>query len=83
MHDVDFIVAEPDAEAAAATLSAAGFDHRAHAGELAVQGLIDGAVVDVLHRINGVPVDKDLVRSGSGDGSAGHPDAGVVRDARW
>lgn len=64
VHDVDFIVAEPDAEAAAATLSAAGFAVERTPENWLFKASIDGAVVDVLHRINGVPVDKDLVRSG-------------------
>ncbi|ORV46764.1 hypothetical protein AWC00_03295 [Mycobacterium conspicuum] len=55
-HDADIVVTETDAAAAAATLRDAGFaiEHppedwlfKARAGE---------AVVDVLHRINGVPV---------------------------
>ncbi len=47
VHDVDFAVAEPDVDAAAATLKDAGLDH---------------VEVDVLHRINGVPVDVDMIR---------------------
>ncbi len=34
----------------------------------------------MLHRINGVPVDKDLVRSGQAMEVLAIPDAGVVRD---
>lgn len=56
VHDVDFVVAEADIEAAAATLCKAGFRierppedwlFKAHAGP---------ALVDVLHRVNGDPV---------------------------
>ena len=39
VHDVDFVVAEEDTEAAALTLEKAGFRHRPHAGGLAVQGV--------------------------------------------
>jgi hypothetical protein len=60
-HDVDIVVAESDVEAAAATLGNAGFSverppedwlFKARAVEMG------GMVVDVLHRVNGVPVDK-------------------------
>lgn len=60
-HDVDLVVAEDDIERAAETLRAAGFTiertpedwlAKAHAGEV---------VVDVLHRLNGIPVDRSLL----------------------
>jgi hypothetical protein len=64
-HDVDLVVAEADAAAAAATLGDAGFrvEHppedwlfKAHSGQ-------EGeAFVDVLHRVNGVPVDADTLK---------------------
>jgi hypothetical protein len=63
VHDVDFVVAEPDADTAAKTLEAAGFTidrtpedwlFKACAGER--------VVVDVLHRLNGVPVDPVTIR---------------------
>lgn len=56
IHDVDFVVAEADTETAASTLGKAGFRierppedwlFKAHRGEV---------LVDVLHRLNGVPV---------------------------
>jgi hypothetical protein len=65
VHDVDFVVAEPDADAAAATLSAAGFNIARPPEEWLFKASVDGAVVDVLHRINGVPVDADLIHSGA------------------
>jgi hypothetical protein len=61
IHDVDIAVAEGDVEAAAATLEGAGFRiertpedwlFKAHAGDV---------VVDVLHRLNGEPVDAGLL----------------------
>ena len=63
VHDVDFVVAEEDADTAAKTLGEAGFTDRPAAGGLAVQGLHrDDVVVDVLHRLNGVPVDPSTIR---------------------
>lgn len=63
VHDVDFVVAEPDADAAAKTLSAAGFSITRPPEAWLFKASIDGAVVDVLHRINGVPVDADVIHS--------------------
>jgi Uncharacterised nucleotidyltransferase len=62
VHDVDFIVAEEDVDTAAKTLEEAGFRidrppedwlFKAHSGDV---------VVDVLHRLNGVPVDAATIR---------------------
>jgi hypothetical protein len=64
VHDVDFAVAEPDADAAAETLSAAGFRITRTPEEWLFKASVDGAVVDVLHRINGIPVDTELIHSG-------------------
>ena len=66
MHDVDFVVAEADIDAAAATLENAGFTVTRTPEDWlfkARTGGADEAVVDVLHRINGVPVDADLIHS--------------------
>ncbi|GAA2548387.1 hypothetical protein [Mycolicibacterium diernhoferi] len=61
VHDVDFVVAEVDTEEAATTLAKAGFRierppedwlFKAHSGEV---------LVDVLHRINGVPVQAETL----------------------
>ncbi|VEG53117.1 protein of uncharacterised function (DUF1814) [Mycolicibacterium aurum] len=63
-HDVDFVVAEDDAEQAAITLSKAGFDIRRPPEEWLFKAAltVDGPVlVDVLHRINRVPVDSALL----------------------
>ncbi|CAM2878463.1 hypothetical protein BST27_16735 [Mycobacterium intermedium] len=60
-HDVDIVVAESDAQAAAATLEKAGFriEHppedwlfKAHSGDM---------LVDVLYRVNGVTVTPTLL----------------------
>jgi nucleotidyltransferase DUF2204 len=64
VHDVDFVVAEPDADAAAATLSDAGFEITRTPEQWLFKASIDGAVVDVLHRVNGVPVGAEVIRSG-------------------
>lgn len=64
VHDVDFVVAEGDADAAAKTLSAAGFSVIRPPENWLFKASVDGAVVDVLHRINGVPVDSDVIHSG-------------------
>ena len=66
VHDVDFVVAEPDAEAAATTLAKAGFTIERTPEAWLFKACVDGAVVDVLHRINGVPVDADLIHSAEG-----------------
>jgi Nucleotidyl transferase of unknown function (DUF2204) len=66
VHDVDFVVAEPDAEAAAETLAEAGFTIERTPEDWLFKACLDGAVIDVLHRINGVPVEADLIRSGEG-----------------
>jgi hypothetical protein len=64
VHDVDFVVAEPDADAAAAALSAAGLSVTQTPEDWLFKASTDSAVVDVLYRINSVPVDAALVRSG-------------------
>jgi len=63
-HDVDFVVAEDDVEAAAVTLSKAGFDIRRPPEDWLFKAAlaVDGPVlVDVLHQINRVPVDASLI----------------------
>jgi Uncharacterised nucleotidyltransferase len=62
-HDADFVVAEPDADAAADTLSAAGFDIERTPEDWLFKASAGTAVVDVLHRVNGEPVDPELIRS--------------------
>src|SRR5881628_1058639 len=63
VHDVDFVVAEADADAAAETLSAAGFDIERTPEDWLFKASAGSAVVDVLHRLNGVPVDADEIRT--------------------
>ncbi len=66
VHDVDFVVAEADIDAAAATLTDAGFTVTRTPEDWLFKAQTEGteeAVIDVLHRLNGVPVDADLIRS--------------------
>jgi hypothetical protein len=61
VHDVDLAVAEDDADAAAATLAAAGFDIERTPEDWLLKAHLDDVVVDVLHRLNGRPVDRALL----------------------
>lgn len=61
VHDVDLAVAESDAEAAAVSLAAAGFDVDRPPENWLFKAVLDGAVVDVLHRFNGVPVTAETL----------------------
>jgi hypothetical protein len=63
VHDVDLVVAEPDVDAAAATLATAGFTIDRPPENWLFKAGTDDVVVDVLHRINGVPVDAAMIRS--------------------
>lgn len=58
VHDVDFVVAEPDADAATVTLQKAGFRIiRTPEDWLFKAYADDDVVVDVLYQLNGVPVE--------------------------
>jgi hypothetical protein len=63
VHDVDFVVAESDVEAASATLKKAGFTIDRTLEDWLFKARTDHVVVDVLHRLNGVPVEKKTIRS--------------------
>lgn len=56
-HDVDFVVAEADTESAATTLAKAGFRIERTPEDWLFKAHADSAFVDILHRLNGVPVD--------------------------
>jgi Uncharacterised nucleotidyltransferase len=60
-HDVDIAVAESDVEDAAASLSAAGFEIERPAEDWLFKAHVNHTMVDVLHRLVGVPVDHDLL----------------------
>ncbi len=52
VHDVDFVVAEPDVELAAATLEDAGFEVERTPEYWVFKACVNGDfVIDVLHRI--------------------------------
>jgi hypothetical protein len=64
VHDVDFVVAEPDTEKAAATLEQAGFRIERTPEDWLFKACVgDDFVIDVLHRLNGVPVDANTILS--------------------
>ncbi|OBK96809.1 hypothetical protein [Mycobacterium sp. 1165178.9] len=56
-HDVDLVVAESDVEAAVTTLADAGFVIERPPEDWLFKARNADTLVDVLHRINGVPVD--------------------------
>ncbi|WP_197375572.1 hypothetical protein [Mycolicibacterium baixiangningiae] len=57
VHDVDFVVAEEDTEAAALTLEKAGFRIERTPEDWLFKACVgDDFVIDVLHALNGIPV---------------------------
>ncbi|MGV0834073.1 hypothetical protein [Mycolicibacterium thermoresistibile] len=64
VHDVDFVVAEEDTEAAAVTLGKAGFRIERTPEDWLFKACVeDDFVIDVLHRLNGVPVTTAMIDS--------------------
>lgn len=63
LHDVDLVVEESDADAVAETLTRAGFTVERPLESWLLKAYWDGALVDVLHRVNGVPVDAALIEA--------------------
>jgi hypothetical protein len=61
VHDVDFVVAEVDADPAAKTLEEAGFRIDRPPEDWLFKACAGDVVVDVLHRLNGVPVDTATI----------------------
>ncbi|MCT7658257.1 nucleotidyltransferase family protein [Mycobacterium deserti] len=62
VHDVDFVVAEPDAEAAALTLEKAGFRIERTPEDWLFKACVgDDFVIDVLHQLNGKPIDAQAI----------------------
>ncbi|SOJ57799.1 hypothetical protein MSIMFB_05278 [Mycobacterium simulans] len=55
-HDVDFLVAESDVQAATTTLEKAGFEVEHPPEDWLFKARTGAIVVDVLYRVNGVPV---------------------------
>jgi Nucleotidyl transferase of unknown function (DUF2204) len=61
-HDVDFVVAQEDTEAAALTLEKAGFRIDRTPEDWLFKACVDQEfVIDVLHQLNGTPVDADTI----------------------
>jgi hypothetical protein len=63
VHDVDFVVAEEDADTAAKTLDEAGFRIDRPPEDWLFKACTGEVVVDVLHRLNGVPVTPATISS--------------------
>src|SRR3954469_1273521 len=64
VHDVDFVVAEQDTEAAALTLEKAGFRIERTPEDWLFKACVEQQfVIDVLHQLNGTPVNADLIAS--------------------
>ena len=64
VHDVDFVVAEADTEQAAADAGGGRLQHRAHRRRTGCSRRASATTssIDVLHRLNGVPVDAGTIR---------------------
>jgi hypothetical protein len=62
-HDVDLAVTEDDVEAAAASLQADGFTVERPPEDWLFKALTEDAMVDVLHRLQGVPVTREMLAS--------------------
>ena len=64
VHDVDFVVAEEDTEAAALTLEKAGFRIERTPEDWLFKACVGrNFVIDVLHQLNGKPMDADVIAS--------------------
>src|SRR5690242_10383616 len=62
VHDVDFVVAEEDADTAAKTLEEAGFRIDRPPEDWLFKACAKDVVVDVLHQLNSVPVGAETIR---------------------
>ena len=60
-HDVDLAVAETDVEAAVESLRAEGFTIQRPPEDWLFKALTEDAMVDVLHRLQGIPVGDELL----------------------
>jgi len=61
IHDVDMVVPEGDVQAAVDSLSAAGFQIERPPEDWLFKAYLDDDLVDVLHRLAGVPVERELI----------------------
>jgi hypothetical protein len=60
-HDVDLVVTEQDVAAAVDSLTAAGFEIERPPEDWLFKAYQDDTLVDVLHRLNGRPVARELI----------------------
>jgi hypothetical protein len=60
-HDVDLVVPESTVEQAAQSLAQDGFRIERPPEDWLFKAYLEDAMVDVLHRLNGVPVDDELL----------------------
>ena len=60
-HDVDFVVPETHVESAATCLTAAGLRVERPPEDWLFKVYADGALVDILHRLQGSPVGRELI----------------------
>jgi hypothetical protein len=63
VHDVDLVVAEQDVAAAVDSLAAAGFRIERPAEDWLFKAYSENSMVDVLHQLQGAPVDRELIAS--------------------
>lgn len=61
VHDVDLVVAESDVEQAVTTLRGAGFQIERPPENWLFKAVLGTALVDVLHRVNGRVVDREMI----------------------
>jgi hypothetical protein len=61
VHDVDVVVPEPDVDRAATCLAGAGFRIERPPEDWLFKAWLDSSLVDVLHRLQDVPVDEQLI----------------------
>lgn len=64
LHDVDLVVAEDDVEAAAHSLTAAGLQVERPPEDWLFKAYVEEALVDVLHRLQGRVVTRELIDRG-------------------
>ena len=57
------VVPEADVQAAVDSLAASGFDIERPPEDWLFKAYVDGDLVDVLHRLAGVPVERDLIET--------------------
>ena len=62
-HDVDLVVAEHDVPAAVDTLAAAGFEIERPPEDWLFKSWLGESLVDVLHRLRGIPVTDELIQT--------------------